>query len=96
MIQEAAFELKDNTEFFSDYMPLGEEIPLVKTSVNRLIAGEDRTLADLFDLSEWACNLTGTEIMSAVPSSAPSSIPSEPPSPFPTRAPTNVSTIVAG
>ena len=30
---------------------LGENIPVVQTSVNGLIAGVERTLADLFDLT---------------------------------------------
>ena len=60
LIREAADFLKNNTEFLADYKPLGQDIALLKTSVNDLIAGEGRTLADLFDLTDWARSLKGT------------------------------------
>ena len=67
-IQRAAEILRDNTAFFGEYEPLGQEIALLKTSVNRLIAGEDRTLADLFDLVDWANKLKGTPTGTEMPS----------------------------
>lgn len=50
-IREAAALLQNSTKFLRDVEPLDEEIPVIKTSVNKLIAGEGRTLADLFDLT---------------------------------------------
>jgi hypothetical protein len=59
-IKKAAQLLKDSTSFLSDFKPLSTSIPLVKTTVNKIIAGQNRTLADLFDLTGWASTLTGT------------------------------------
>lgn len=56
----AAEELRDLTSFLDDFEALNEVLPLVKSSVNNLIAGPDRTLADLFDLTDWANNLEGS------------------------------------
>jgi hypothetical protein len=44
----------------NDFEALNEVLPLVKTSVNNLIAGPDRTLGDLFDLTDWANSLEGS------------------------------------
>ena len=41
--------LRDWTAFLGDIKFLDEKIPLIEISVNELIAGEGRTLADLFD-----------------------------------------------
>ena len=60
LIQEAADFLKNNTKFLAEYEPLGQQIALLDISVNGLIAGEGRTLADLFDLTDWARSLKGT------------------------------------
>lgn len=48
-MQRAAEGLRDVTAILGDYEVLGERIPVVKKSINDLIAGPDRTLADLFD-----------------------------------------------
>ena len=60
LIQEAADFLKNNTKFLAEYESLGQQIALLDISVNGLIAGEGRTLADLFDLTDWARSLKGT------------------------------------
>ena len=61
-VQQAALVLQENTAFLSDIDPFFEEIPLLKTTVNELIAGENRTLASLFDLRDWANNLEGSPV----------------------------------
>lgn len=43
--------LRDTTEFLGEFEALEQEIPVLKTTVNKLIAGENRTVADLFDLT---------------------------------------------
>ena len=50
-IQWAVGMLHNSTAFLGDISVLGENIPVVQTSVNRLIAGADRTLSNLFDLT---------------------------------------------
>ena len=50
-IQWAAEELRDLTAFLGDFEAFSEIIPIVGTSVNKFIAGEDRTIADLFDFT---------------------------------------------
>lgn len=50
-VRWAAEGLRDSTEFLADFEALSEPIPVVKSSVNDLIAGPDRTLADLFDFT---------------------------------------------
>ena len=50
-IQWAAEKLRDATAFLEDFEVLSENIPVIDTSVNLFIAGSDRTLADLFDLT---------------------------------------------
>lgn len=80
MVREAAGELKDRTAFLATYGPLAEEIPLLKATLNEIIAGEGRTLADMLDLTDWANNLTGAATFSNEPSSIPSSHPSNQPS----------------
>ena len=50
-IQALAETLKDSTAFLADLGFLSEEIPVVKTTVNELVAGADRTMADLFDIT---------------------------------------------
>lgn len=57
-IQKLAAELAETTKFLDDSDALSSEIPLIGTSLNQLIAGDDRTLADLFDLTTWADNLS--------------------------------------
>jgi hypothetical protein len=54
-IQSAVEMLADSTTFLSRVEPLSTSIPGVKTTVNELIAGPDRTLADLFNLTgkQW-------------------------------------------
>jgi hypothetical protein len=59
-IQDAATLLRDSTSFLSDFSPVSNELPLVKKSINEVIAGPGRTLAELFDLTEWADGLQGT------------------------------------
>lgn len=60
LIQLAAEELRDFTSFLGDFEALDEVLPVVKSSVNDVIAGPDRTLADLFDFTDWANNLEGS------------------------------------
>lgn len=60
MIRKAVTMLRDNTAFLSDIEVLSENIPVIQTNVNELIAGADRTIADLFDLTDWADSLSGT------------------------------------
>ena len=43
--------IKNATEFLSDVDILNENIPVVQLSVNDLIAGPGRTLADMFDFT---------------------------------------------
>ena len=62
MIKSAVATLQDNTAFLSDFPILSENIPVVQTNVNELIAGADRTIADLFDLTNWADNLSATPL----------------------------------
>lgn len=50
-IQWATQALADTTAFLGDIAILDERILVVKKSVNELIAGPDRTLADLFDFT---------------------------------------------
>ena len=50
-IRALADTLKNSTAFLADFEFLSEEIPVVKTTVNELIAGTDRTMADLFDIT---------------------------------------------
>ena len=59
-IQKVAEELKGATEFFDESDALASEIPLLGVSLNELIAGEDRTIADMFDLTDWANGLETT------------------------------------
>lgn len=59
-IKAAAELLRNSTAFLSDFDPVSTNLPLVETTVNGLVAGPDRTLADLFDLTDWASNLKGT------------------------------------
>ena len=51
LIQWACEGLRDFTAFLADLQILDEKIPLIETSVNDLIAGPGRTLADLFDFT---------------------------------------------
>jgi hypothetical protein len=60
MIRRAVTMLRDNTAFLSDIEVLSENIPVIQTNVNELIAGADRTIADLFNLTHWADSLSGT------------------------------------
>jgi hypothetical protein len=60
MIRKAVTMLRNNTAFLSDIEVLSENIPVIQTNVNELIAGADRTIADLFDLTDWADSLSGT------------------------------------
>jgi hypothetical protein len=89
LIRKAAAELRDVTGFLSTFGPLEADIPLIKKSVNDVIAGTDRTLADLFDLTEWAQNLEGKITQSESPSFAPSGSfrPSDLPSYSPSYTP---------
>jgi hypothetical protein len=50
-IRSAAEFLRDTTAFVGDFQPLSTNIPLIKASVNELIAGPGHTLGDLFDLT---------------------------------------------
>lgn len=59
-IRAFARDLRDSTSRLRDYKNLDKKIPLIKTSVNKAIAGEGRTIADLFDLTDWADNLKGS------------------------------------
>lgn len=47
----AAESLRDVTAFLSDVKALDEIFPVIKTSINEVIAGSDRTIADLFDFT---------------------------------------------
>ena len=87
-IQKAAGILANNTKFLANFEPFRKEIPLLQTTVNKLVTGDDgRTVADLFDLTDWANTLTGTPkstLQTSAPSlslepsysSSPSSVPS--------------------
>lgn len=59
MIQQAASKLRNSTAFLKGYEPLQQKLPLLQVSVNQLIAGNERTLADMFDLTNFADNLVG-------------------------------------
>lgn len=59
MIKQAAMQLKRSTAFLKGYEPFHQKIPLLQVSMNRLIAGNERTLADMFDLTNFADNLIG-------------------------------------
>lgn len=50
-IKAFASELQSSTAFLANFTVLDEKIPVVKTTINELIAGPDRTLADLFDIT---------------------------------------------
>ena len=50
-IQWAAEKLRESTAFLKDSEILSEDFPVIRTSINSLIAGPDRTIADLFDLT---------------------------------------------
>lgn len=99
MIKDGAWALRNKTYPLSDYVPLQQQIPLLKVSMNDLIAGQGRTLADCFDLTEFTSNLLGKQSATEMPTSSPSastflsSAPSTSPSELPaahnsTRAPT--------
>jgi len=90
MINDAALALKEKTSPLRDYVPLQQEIPLLKKSMNDLIAGQGRTVADCFDLTEFASNLTGKQSATEMPTSSPSvsTFPSSAPSTSPTLLPT--------
>lgn len=61
LIKTAAEKLKNVTSFIDDFEPFDTKIPLIKKSVNEIIAGNDRSLSEVFDLTDWANSLTGTE-----------------------------------
>ena len=93
LIKSAVEELKNTTSFLRDTKVLAEKIPLIQKSVNQLIAGEDRTFADLFDLTEWAEKLTGTNQATEAPSISPSKSSLEPslgPSTIPSNRPSAI------
>jgi hypothetical protein len=98
LIKHAASTLKNNTAFLRKYEPLQQMVPLLRVSVNDLIAGQGRTLADCFDLTKFADELLGKQIASGMPSSSPSTsenpsaIPSDTPSASPTAIPTQAPT----
>jgi hypothetical protein len=50
-IQWAVAALRDNTAFLDEIAILDEKIPVVEKSINDLIAGPDRTMADIFDFT---------------------------------------------
>ena len=50
-IQYATDTLRNSTMFLENLEILGQTIPFIQTSVNELIAGDNRTLADLFDFT---------------------------------------------
>ena len=50
-IQSAAEQLRSVTSFLGNVQALDERLPVIKTSVNEVIAGSDRTVADLFDFT---------------------------------------------
>lgn len=91
LIREAAVTLKDNAAFLGKYEPLQEKLPLLQVSVNQLIAGQGRTLADLFDLTSFAESLVGTQSATDMPSISPTmtTIPSQQPSSVPSSTPTS-------
>ena len=60
MTKRAVAMLQNNTAFLSEIPVLCENIPVVQTNVNEIIAGADRTIADLFHLTNWAENLSAT------------------------------------
>jgi hypothetical protein len=50
-IKSAAESLKNSTAFLGEFELLDTKIPLLETTVNELIAGQGRKIADLFDLT---------------------------------------------
>lgn len=50
-VQTAAELLQSSTAFLRDIDVLKEKIPVIRKSVNNLVAGANRTVADLFDLT---------------------------------------------
>jgi hypothetical protein len=64
-IRAFARGLRDSTSSFGDFDLLRNDIPMIRSSVNEIIAGKGRTLAHLFDLTEWADNLSGTPTSSS-------------------------------
>ena len=50
-IQWAAEKLRDSTAFLKDLEVLNDTIPVVRASINSLIAGPNRTIAGIFDLT---------------------------------------------
>lgn len=50
-IQWAVQKLRNSTSFLSDIEVLDQTIPVVETSINEIVAGRDRSVADLFDLT---------------------------------------------
>ena len=100
MIKKAVDLLAESTSFLSDFEVLNEQIPVVQTTINGLIAGPDRSLADLFNLTDWASTLTESKPLkpptappSRSPSTSPSLSPSKSPSALPSMSPSTSPTI---
>ena len=90
MIKDAAGALRNKTYPLRDYMPLQQQIPLLKVSMNDLIAGQGCMLADCFDLTEFTSILLGKQSVTEMPKSSPSvsTFPSSASSTSPSKLPT--------
>ena len=60
--------------FLDTFQVLDDDIPLIEKSLNDLVAGPDRTIVDVFDLTEWANNLQGTSTEESNSSPSPDMI----------------------
>ena len=63
LIRRAAEGLRDFTSFLRDLQILDDKIPLIEKSVNDLVAGPGRTLADLFDFTGELSSYTGHQYL---------------------------------
>jgi hypothetical protein len=61
LIKKAVGELRDFTTFIDTFEPFTTKIPLIKESINSIIAG-DGLVSDFFDLTEWVDSLQGMQI----------------------------------
>jgi hypothetical protein len=61
LIKSAVNKLRDATTFIDTFEPFTTQIPLIKESINSIIAG-DGLVSDFFDLSEWVNGLEGMQI----------------------------------
>jgi hypothetical protein len=61
LIKSAVDKLRDVTIFIDTFEPFTTQIPLIKESINSIIAG-DGLVSDFFDLREWVNGLEGMQI----------------------------------